>query len=169
MRCDTWVRAALPLLLTACGGREPGPNESAAAFVPPPVQAPTPLAGQRNATPLTAYVGRYPSDAVDGVSFFDRTEVAATLIDLVPGERDRRLIRGREATATPIFERAGRVAAHGCEQHNCGDHNWTVLVARDADVERAAVCYHEAESMGGSSRWTTRRAEQRRPGGCPSA
>lgn len=159
------------LLLAACGAAEERTeaNQAAAAFVPPPVQAPTPVAGQRNTTPLTAYVGRYPNEAVEGVGFFDRTEVSNALIDLVPRERDRRLVAGRDVVRTPVFERAGRVAAYGCEPHSCGGHNWTLLVAADADVERAAVCYHDEELMGDSSRWTTRRGEQRRPGGCPSA
>lgn len=163
--------ALMALLLAGCGGSDsPDANTLAAPqFVPPATEPPAPLAGQAQTTPLTTYVGHYPNEAVDGVGFFDRTEVANALIALVPEERSRRLIAGREATTTPIFRRGGLIAAHGCEAHNCGDHNWTVLVAANADADKATVCYHDAASMGGASRWTTRREAVQRPGDCPAA
>lgn len=161
---------ALAFLLTGCGDGVPDADEAApAAFVPPVTKAPEPVAGQRNVTPLTAYLGRYPRDAVDGVSFFDRTDVANALVDTVPDEKLRELVVGREAVQVPIFRLGSRVAAHGCEPHNCAGHNWTVLIAADGNVDAAAVCHHDAETMGDASRWTTRRGSERRPGGCPQA
>lgn len=158
------------LALAACGGGVPDANEAApAAFVPPVTQAPDPVAGQRNTTPLTAYVGRYPRDAVDGVSFFDRTEVANILVDTVPDADLRATMIGREAVQTPIFRSGSRVAAHGCEPRNCADHHWTVLVAANGNADAAAVCHHDAETMRDASQWTTRRGSERRPGGCPQA
>lgn len=163
--------ALTALLLVGCGGGDsPDANALASSeFVPPATQAPAPVAGQAQTTPLTTYVGHYPNDAVDGVGFYDRTEVANALIALVPEERVRRLIAGREATATPIFRRGEMVAAHGCEAHDCGDHNWTLMIPLDANIDKASVCYHDAASMNDASRWTTRRQSARRPGGCPSA
>lgn len=155
--------------MVGCGGPPDAKEAAPAAFVPPATEAPDPVAGQRNMTPLTAYVGKHPRDAVEGVSFFDRTEVANALVDTVPDAGLRGLIIGREAVQTPIFRLGSRVAAHGCEPRNCADHHWTVLVAASGDVDAAAVCHHDAGTMGDASRWTTRRGGERRPGGCPQA
>ena len=159
---------AMPLALAGCGRAEaPSPAKTqVVAFKPPPVQAPAPLPGQEHGSPITAYVGKYPSDTVDGVGFYDRTEIANVLIDAVTDERVRRRITDREAVTVPIFRSAGRIAAHGCEPHDCGDHNWTVFVKPDASGGMA--CYHEA-AMGDRSHWYAGGAPVSRPGGCPSA
>lgn len=157
------------LLIAGCGKRDDENAIAANSFVPPVTQAPAPLPGQEHASPLTAYVGHYPRDAVAGVSFFDRTEVANALIEAVPEEKVRRMMIGPDATRTPIFQTGRRIAAYGCEQHNCGDHNWTIYTAIDGNADQAAVCYHQAETMGDVSRWTTRSGTTRKPGACPSA
>ena len=159
----------LPLVLAACGqAKTPASANSAAvvAFKPPPVQPPAPIAGQANRTPISAYVGKYPGDAVGGVGFYDRTEVANVLIDVVTDEGVRRVITSRDAVSVPIFAAKGRIAAHGCEPHDCGEHNWTFFVKPDASGGMA--CYHTAD-MGGSSRWYAGGAPITRPGDCPSA
>lgn len=156
------------LLLAACGRSAPAPdNTAAAAFVPPPTQAPEPLPGQEHNRPITAYVGHYPADAVDGVGFYDRTEIANALIEAVPDEKVRRLMTGRDATSVPVFQTAdGRIAAHGCEAHNCGDRNWTFMVA--ADGTHGEGCYHDADAMGATSLWYAGTAiAKTRPGACP--
>lgn len=158
------------LLLAACGGQRASDtpdNTAAAAFVPPPTQLPTPLPGQGHATPLTAYVGHYPGDAVDGVGFYDRTEVAHALNEAVGDERVRRRFIDRDAVTVPVFRMAdGRLAAHGCMPHDCGDTDWTFLIAPDGS--RGEACYHDAEAMGDRSRWfVANRAPAMRPGDCP--
>ena len=161
--------AASALLLAACGQADRQAEPSPGNFVPPVTQAPAPISGQRQVTPLTAYVGHYPSDAVDGVSFFDRTEVSGLLIDDVPEEKLRRAIVGREATTVPIFALGQKVAAHGCEAHNCADRNWTVVVSPDGNRDQGTVCWHDADAMGDHSRWTTRAGTEMRAGDCPQA
>lgn len=162
---------ALPVLLSlslaACGGSDKASDPSPGNFVPPATQPPAPLPGQRQSTPLTNYVGHHPNDAVDGVGFYDRSEVASLLVDLVPEEELRHTITGREATTVPIARIGSRIAAHGCEPDNCTDRNWTVLVSADGHLDRGTVCYHDAASMGNASRWTTRAGAERRPGECP--
>ncbi len=157
------------LLLAACGGQtdSPSDNGAAAVFVPPPTQLPTPIPGQAHSNPITAYVGKYPGDAVDGVGFYDRTEVSRALIDAVGEEKVRRRFTMRDQVSIPIWQtKDGRVAAHGCEPHNCGDADWTFLVAPDGS--RGEACYHDADTMGQSSRWyTAGAAPQTRPGDCP--
>lgn len=169
-RLKPMTAAAAVLLVAGCGSGAPDGNAAApAAFVPPVTQAPDPVPGQRQTTPLTAYVGHYPRDAVDGVSFFDRTDVANSLIDAVADAKLRSLVTGREAVQVPIFRRGKYVAAHGCEPHNCDGNNWTVLIAADGDRDLAAICHHDAVTMGDASHWTTRGGGRRRSGACPQA
>ncbi|MGA1799653.1 hypothetical protein VH567_12845 [Sphingomonas sp. 4RDLI-65] len=157
---------AIPLL-SGCGRNDDPVNAVAArSYKPPETRAPTPIPGQAQTTPITAYVGKYPHDAVDGVDFFDRTDVAAGLVAAVGDPKLRQTIRGRSGPATPIFTVGDRVAAWGCEQHNCGDHNWTVLV--DAKRGKTEVCHHDAATMGARSDWYDGDAPVRRDAPCPS-
>lgn len=160
-----------PLILAACGspaghGNDQATAAAAAQFKPPPVQVPDPIPGQAHTNPITAYVGKYPNDAVDGVTFYDRTEVANMLVSAVPDARLRRLFTGRDATAVPIFMIGGRIAAHACEPHDCGNHNWTFFIKPDASA--AMACHHDA-TMGDTSRWYAGGAPVTRSGTCPSA
>lgn len=154
------------LLLAGCGKKDEATEVATTNFVPPAVRPPTPVPGQAQTTPLTAYVGKYPHNAVGGVDFFDRTDVANGLINAVGDEGVRKLVRGREGPQTPVFLQGGRVASLGCEAHNCGDHNWTVLI--DPKDGKAEVCYHDTAKMGETSRWYAGAAPVSRPGSCPA-
>jgi len=174
MRAVTSLAASLALwlalaLLSACGGGgdRAANDTAAAAFVPPPTQMPKPLPGQAHSNPITAYVGKYPGDTVDGVGFFDRTEVSRALVDAVGEESIRRRFTDREAVTVPIYRAPdGRIAAHGCEPHDCDGRNWTFLVAPDG--ARGEACYHDGETMGDRSRWfVDHAAPALRPGTCP--
>lgn len=164
--------AATAVLLAGChpSGASKQANAdaraSAAGFVPPATQMPKPLPGQRNVVPLTVYVGKYPRDVINGVGFFDRTEVANALIGVVADPQLRRTISGNADVQMPIFRQGERIAAAGCEPHNCSDHGWTFLVRPDGTQGEA--CLHTA-AMGGASRWYTGGTPAMRPGGCPSA
>ena len=157
-------------LLAACHkdpADTPGMGNIAVAhgFHPPETRPATPLPGQVQTTPLTAYVGHYPSDAVDGVGFFDRTEVATALNEAVIDPLVRRAIMNGRGPQTPIFASGTRVASWGCEAHDCGDHNWTLFV--DPATKKGIACYHEA-AMGHRSHWYAGAAPVTKPGGCPS-
>lgn len=164
---STWAAMVVvgALALTACGKGEKHDDDgrAPAGFTPPVTQAPTALPGQAG-MPVTAHVGKYPSDAIGGVGFYDRTDVSHALHDAVGDERIVKLVIGRSGPQTPIFvAKDGRIAAWGCEQHNCGDHNWTFLF--DEKPGKSALCYHED---GKDSRWYMGAAAVRKPGGCPS-
>ena len=145
----------------------PGTGNEAVAhgFHPPETRPATPLPGQSQTTPLTAYVGHYPSDAVDGVGFFDRTEVATALNEAVIDPLVRRAIMNGRGPQTPIFRRGTGIASWGCEAHACSDHNWTLFV--DPKTKKGIACYHEA-TMGDRSHWYAGAAPVTKPGGCPS-
>ena len=158
-------------LLTACHkdpADTPGMGNIAVAhgFHPPETRPATPLPGQTQTTPLTAYVGHYPRDAVDGVGFFDRTEVATALVGAVIDPKVRRAIMNGGGPQTPIFARGGSVASWGCEAHDCSDHNWTLFV--DAATKKGTACYHDAATMGDRSHWFAGAAPVTKPGTCPS-
>jgi hypothetical protein len=158
---------AVPLVVGGCG-RKDDPTSTAApsGFVPPEARAPTPIPGLAQTTPITAYVGKYPHDAIAGVDFYDRTDVATGLVHAVGDAKLRETIRGRSGPATPIFKLGTRVAAWGCEEHNCGDHNWAVLI--DPKDGKTQVCHHDAATMGQGSDWYAGAAPARRAQSCPS-
>ena len=153
---------ALPLLLAACGSSNTAATNEAAGFEPPAVQPPKPLPGQAQTTPLSAYVGHYPKDAVDGVGFYDRTDVATALDGAVTDAAIRRVVVRAEGPQTPIFSHEGRIASWGCEAHNCGDHHWTLLV--DPASGKGELCVWQ----NGRSLWHTGGPPVVRPGDCPS-
>ncbi len=154
------------LFLAGCGDdAEPAVGTNVAAFVPPATQPAVPIPGQAQTTPLTAYVGRYPRDAVDGVGFFDRTQVATAIDGVVPDATLRRAIVRADGPTTPIFRVGDRVASWGCETGNCDDRHWTVLVDPDG---RGEVCYHDTATMGTASRWYTATGPALRQTACPS-
>ena len=152
------------LLLAGCGGGDTRVTNDAAAagFVPPAALRPTPLPGQANTTPLMAYVGRYPDEPVDGVNFFDRTEVATALDAAVTDSALRRLVVRNAGPRTPVFRLGSRIASWGCEAHDCGDHNWTLLI--DPANGTGELCVRE----GGRTRWHQGGPPVVRPGACPS-
>ena len=161
------VAMTAALMATGCSKSDDAGSATAMAnYTPPAVRAPTPVAGQAQTTPITAYVGKYPHDAVGGVDFFDRTDVANALIDIGAEDRVRALVRGRSGPQTPIFQRGTQVASWGCEAHNCSDHNWMLSV--EPKTGAAELCYHDADTMRDQSRWYTKGAAALRPGACPS-
>ncbi|MCT8002847.1 hypothetical protein NZL82_13280 [Sphingomonas sanguinis] len=159
---------ALALALAACGGKAEEADSDVAPgnFTPPGTARPTPIAGVAQVNPLTAYIGHYPNDAVDGVTFFDRTEVASALHDAVGNQQLVQRIMSRGAVTVPIFRKGEQViAAHGCTPHDCADNNWTVEV--DTKASSARVCYHDRETMGDRSQWYMGGAPVTQPGECP--
>jgi hypothetical protein len=117
---------------------------------------------------LSAYVGRHPGEAVNGVTFradpVVRRAVEATLAD--PGLR--RFVLDSPATDAPIVRKDGRILAWGCEPHNCGYHNWSISILPDASA--ADIClYDDDDSADGPSRWhLAAGGTEERPGNCPS-
>lgn len=142
-------------------------NAAAAHYVPPPTQGPAPLPGQAHAETLAAYVGHYANEPIDGVLFFDRTEVATALDAAVRDPKLRRLFISTDGVMTPIFRRGTGYAAHACRPHDCADHNWTLVVPAAGGTAQA--CYHDAETMKGTSHWYANGTPVTRPGECPSA
>ena len=169
---STALAAALLAALVGGCHKEPATQANqgniavAHGFHPPGEQPATPLPGQSQLTPITAYVGHYPRDPVDGVAFFDRTEVAQALVGAVIDPKVRRTFMNATGPQTPIFARGQSVGSWACEAHDCDAHNWTLFV--DTKTRKGLACYHDAETMGDRSRWYAGAAPVTKPGACPS-
>lgn len=156
------------MALTGCGPSAPEDN---AGTIGNEAVSPADLMDNATASmaaegPLSAYVGQYPFDAVDGVAFRDHPLVRAALVQ-AGGENVpvRRILAG-PGPSTPIATADdGRILAWGCEQHNCGPHNWTLLVA--ADGSSPELCYHNEDATPATV-WLVDGRVTERSGNCPS-
>jgi len=173
------VILAAPLLAIACG-QAPGNGASAnagtsandnAAAAPGntasaqavPANAAAPASGT-----LSAYVGKTSYDPIDGVAFVDRPEVRTAVMSLVSDTAARRWLLSRDTTQSPIEMRGGKLYSSACEPHNCGPHQWTILIGPDGSS--AEICYHDDRQDPDHSRWyATGRPPETRPGFCNPA
>lgn len=139
---------------------EPTASPSAAA-----TEAPAAAAKGAPANDLTAYIGKFPFDEVRGVTWDSHPVVVAGIRATVTDAAVRRTITTLEGPSAPIGTYQGKVGSWACEQHNCGDHQWTVLV--DPTSGATDVCYHNAAQAADSSRWFIAGGRQEtRPGNC---
>lgn len=117
------------------------------------------------ANDLTAYIGKFPFEKVGGVAWNDHPMVVAGVRKTVTDATVRRAMQSSGGPSAPIATYQGKVGAWGCEQHNCGDHQWAVLVNPGSGA--TDVCYHNAEQTGENSRWFLAGGrEESRPGNC---
>ena len=116
---------------------------------------------------LAAYVGKYPFDKIDGVAFDDHPLVKAGIAATVTDARVRAAIATTAGPASPIEMIDGKVASWACQQHKCGEHQWTILV--DPATGATDVCYVNDPAMTGESRWFLAGGkEEKRDGDCVS-
>lgn len=125
--------------------------------------AAAPAAG--GASGLMAYVGKWPFDEVNGVIFDNhpmvKAGVAATLTDAAV----RKTIAETEGPASMIEMIDGKVSSWACQAHNCGFHQWMVMV--DPKTGATDVCYYDEENAGTSARWFLAGGKQeKRAGNC---
>lgn len=171
--------SAAALLLSACG--ESADKAAAAdtaapadAKTAPPATA-TPPAEKTVETPsplpptagskLAAYVGKYPFDKVDGVAWNDHALVTAGIAASVKDAKALKAITTLEGPAGPIEMRGDKVMSWACEAHNCGPHQWAVLI--DPRTGATDVCYYDEGADAANSRWFLAGGkEEKRPGNC---
>ena len=118
--------------------------------------------------PLSAYVGKYPSDKIRGIDFRHHPTVRKAVMDaLLMNATVRRTVM-EPGVEGPSERQGSLIVAHVCEPHNCGDHHWMIAVA--APRGPAAVCYHDQDLMSDESRWfIAARPTVRTTGGCRTA
>ena len=166
------IGMAALLASAGCQRSEPNANATGAAAssvaTPAPAPSPTGAATPAASGSLARYAGKYPFDKVDGVAFLDAPAVTGAVDRLIGDASIRKLVLGGDGPGTPIARRDGKLIAWGCETHNCGDHNWSMLIAPDGSS--AEICYHDAAAMHGRSHWYGDSAlPAMRDGDCPSA
>lgn len=117
---------------------------------------------------LSAYVGKYPFDKVEGRTFLDQPSVKAAVAATVGDAGVRRFVFTSNGPNAPIALKDGRLLAWGCEAHNCGYHNWTVAITPDG--KDAQVCFYQNDaSAEGESTWYLPGGRtEKRAGNCPS-
>lgn len=135
-----------------------GTTESAGPTVTSPLP---PTAGSK----LASYVGKYPFDKVDGVAWNDHVLVKAGIAATVKDAAVRKAIATTEGPSAPIEMKGDKVMAWACEAHNCGPHQWAVLI--DPRTGAADVCYYDEEADAAKSRWFLAAGkEEKRAGNC---
>jgi hypothetical protein len=169
-----YAAICLPVLgaLAACGASGPGANKAAGNIAAPTnAAAPTNMAAGNStgaaSGPLSAYVGHLPSDAVNGSTFLANPQVRAAVEAAVSDADVRRWVLREDVTSNPIGSQGGRIVATGCESHNCGAHNWSILI--DPEGTTAEVCYAR-DTQGDRGMWyVAGRPAEERPGACPTS
>lgn len=163
------------LLLSACGGEQSQRPTANQIETDPSGNAQAVNTGPNNMTaaatasgPLSKYVGKHPSDAVNGTRFLDEPMIVNAVAATVPDTAVRKFIFDYNGPDAPIVTKAGRILAWGCERHNCGYHNWSIAITPDG--ASAEVCYYrEQERPDGNSTWYLPAGKtEQRPGNCPS-
>ncbi len=161
----------LTAALTGCSESPPRSADDNSALDPNALSSTRPAAmspdnqAQLPDGPLAKYVGRYPFDEVDGVRFSDHPLVRRAVEAAVADANLRGKVLG-EGTAVPIAMRDGRIFSHICEQHNCGQRNWTIIV--DPAGLSGEVCYYDVETQAEPRWYSNAGAPQTRAGVCPT-
>lgn len=149
---------------TAQAAPQPTPAPAPATAAAKPAETPSPLpptAGSK----LASYVGKYPFDKVDGVAWNDHALVKAGIAASVKDKAALKAITTLDGPAGPIEMRGGKVMSWACEAHNCGPHQWAVLV--DPRTGATDVCYYDEEADAAKSRWfLSTGQEEKRDGNC---
>jgi hypothetical protein len=149
------VILAASLLAAACSQAPDGSSATAnRANRAGPANAAAPSNGAAAAPargPLAAYAGKLTSDNVGGSTFVARPEVRRAVESLVPDAGARRWLLNPDSTQSPIELRGGKLYSSACEPHNCGPHQWTILIG--ADGAGAEICYHDDRQDAAHSRW----------------
>ncbi len=172
-----FLALAAALTLTACGAKADKPAADApkadAPAASPPAPGSTQAAAPTQPSPLpptagsklASYVGKYPFDKVDGVAWNDHVLVKAGIAATVKDAAVLKAIATTEGPSAPIEMKGDRVMAWACEAHNCGSHQWAVLI--DPRTGAADVCYYDEAADAAKSRWfLATGAEEKRTGNC---
>ena len=124
-----------------------------------------PVAAEAAAQSLAAYVGKSPAEPVNGVDWNHNPTVVAGIRRSVTDSSVLEAVKDISGPSALIEMIDGKIASWSCENHNCGDHQWMVMV--DPSSGATDVCYHDAAQLANKSRWflANGRVEQR-PGNC---
>lgn len=152
--CDSADKAAPQADQPKVDAGDPNSVDAAAGGTTPEADTETAATAEAaaNGVDLAAYAGKYPFDKVGDVTFFDQPSVKAAIAAAIPDKTVLGWVMGeRGGPSAPIEVKNGKVMSWACEQHNCGDHQWTVLM--DPAGKSAEICYQDAAALPGKTRW----------------
>ena len=131
--------AAFAVLASACTAAESeAPAAPAVESAASPAAAPAASVAQ-TAPALSAYVGKYPFDEVDGIAFIDHPAVRLALESSGAPAEALALARDRDQVVVPIFRTETALVATGYDPRSGGSVNWNLAITPDG--EHAVVCY----------------------------
>jgi len=137
--------AAFAVLASACTAAENEPPATPAAESAASSAAAPAASVAQTAPALSAYVGKYPFDEVNGVAFIDHPDVRRALeMSGAPAEA-LALARDRDQVVVPIFRTETALVATGYDPRTGGSINWNLAITPDG--EHAVVCY-QSEPIG---------------------
>lgn len=91
---------------------------------------------------LSAYVGKYVYDEIDGAGFLHHPQVRAAIEAAVPIGEVRDVLYTKDAVVSQIIKVGDKLLyTRGFDPASGGDINWGLLIAVDGSV--AAVCYSQ--------------------------
>ncbi|WP_312120702.1 hypothetical protein [Brevundimonas diminuta] len=143
MTVRTLLALALAATLAACSQADDGVRAEptlAEADAPEASAAPA-AAPARNseAPPLSAYVGKHPTEPVQGVTFFQHPDVRAAIVASGVDRDIQKSIVFDGNVVGVVTETRGRLLLHGYDPAGAGSTNWAILMIPDGS--KAAVCY----------------------------
>lgn len=98
--------------------------------------------GPATGTDLSAYVGKYPFDAVKGHRFLDHPAVKAAIAAAVPDATMREGIRTvDDSVNVPIVAVGGRILVWGGARRAEDRYNWAVAIAPDG--AKPEICIYD--------------------------
>ena len=98
---------------------------------------------------LSAYIGKYPSEKVAGISLYDHPKFRALVRAAAPSKMVEEVVLAPGAEQR--VERQGALlVVQICELHICGDHQWSVAILSPNGP--AAICYYDSTLMA-EGRW----------------
>lgn len=136
--CAALGAFTLAATLAACSQAEEAERVDAA-----PAVASTPVttaaAKDREAPPLSAYVGKHPTEPVQGVTFFQHPAVRAAIVASGADRDIQKAIVFDDNVVGVVTPTRGRLLLHGYDPAGAGSTNWAILMIPDGS--KAAVCY----------------------------
>ncbi len=141
--CIALSALALNVSLVACSQADAPKAEQKAAAAEAtahPAAPPEPAAQADKAPPpLRAYLGKHPTEPVQGVTFFQHPDVRAAIIASGVDRDIQKAIVFDDNVVGVVTETRGRLLLHGYDPAGAGSTNWAILMV--PETRKAAVCY----------------------------
>lgn len=100
---------------------------------------------------LGAYAGRYPHDAIGGVTFLDHPLLRAAVARMGDDPALLQRLFEHRGPAVPIRRRGDRLFLSTCQAHDCLAHHWTLETTVDGGDARA--CRYDGRAAPGTTLW----------------